>query len=69
MNPRIALAGAVMAAAVLVAPLAQAASFTLHRQRVRLPWNFDPSPSVPGLGAGSNVKVNGDARADRPRPR
>jgi hypothetical protein len=59
MNPRIALAGAVMAAAVFVAPLAQAASFTLTGSDYTLPWNFDPSPSVPGLGAGSTVKVNG----------
>lgn len=59
MNLKLAFAGALVAAAAM-APLAQAASFNLVGSNFSaLPSDFNPSPAVPGLGAGSNVLLNG----------
>jgi hypothetical protein len=65
MNFRYALLGLALAAAA--APVAQAASFTfLGGGDYVLPGNFDPSPGVPGLGAGSHVLTNATLGLDGP---
>ncbi len=57
---RVALAAAVMAAAIVAAPLAQAATFTFTGgESYVLPGNFDPSPPVPGVSGGTTVLRNG----------
>ncbi|MFO1208866.1 MAG: VPLPA-CTERM sorting domain-containing protein [Amaricoccus sp.] len=59
MRVQSALAGLVLAAAVMAAPLAQAASFTFAGgSGYALPGNFDPFPSVAGLGVGSIVQAD-----------
>ena len=57
---RFALAGAVLAVASAVAPLAQAATvFTFSGgSDYLLPSDFDPAPTVPELGAGTTVLRN-----------
>ena len=60
MISRVALAAALVAATVAVAPLAQAATFTFTGgESYVLPGNFDPSPSVPGVSGGTTVLRNG----------
>ncbi len=57
---KFALAGVIAGAASMAAPTVQAASFTFTGGSFgALPGNFDPSPSVPGLGVGGNVLLNG----------
>jgi hypothetical protein len=59
MSFRFALLGLVLAGATAAASVAQAASFTfLGGDDYALPGNFDPSPAMPGLGAGSHVLTN-----------
>ena len=60
MTLRFALTGAILAAGVVVAPLAQAATvFTFSGGTdYLLPSDFGPAPSVPGLGAGTTVQHN-----------
>lgn len=60
MNPRLAVAAAILAVATLAAPLAQAASFTFTGGTAGvLPGDFNPAPAAPGATPGASVLLNG----------